>query len=99
MGDLLPVLEGIESLPFLSVLMNLLHPMAPAKFISQLSLSFCIFTCLLDYFGLIFVLVAFCAISLAFLYLQMSLICTGNIVVLCLLVLSWVHFDFSKLLP
>lgn len=97
MGDLLPVLEDIESLPFLSVLMSLLHSMAPAKFISQLSLSFHIFTCLLDYFSFIFTSVAFCAISHAFPYLQMSLIFTGNIVVLCLLVLSWIHFGLISL--
>lgn len=74
MGDLLPVFEDTESLPFLSVLMNLLHPMASAKFISQLSLSFHIFTCLLDYFSYFFTSIAFCTIFLAFLYLQASLI-------------------------
>lgn len=104
MGDVLPVLEDIES--FLSVLMNLLHPMAPAKFISQLSLSFQIFACLLDYFSFIFILVAFCTISLAFFYLQMSLICcsqhmyrqySGFVSISSILDPFW--FDFSKLLP
>lgn len=54
-------------------------PMAPAEFVSQLSLSFHIFTYCSSFF---FTSVAFCTIFLAFffLYLQMLLIFTSTTV-------------------
>lgn len=92
-------LKTFEFLPFLSVLMNLFHPMAPAEFISQLLLSFHIFTCLLDYFSFFFTSFAFCTFHCFPLSPDVFNIYRQYMVymVLCLPVLSWIHFDLISL--
>jgi len=88
-----------KPLPFLSVLMNLSYPMAPAEFVSQLSLCCHIFTYLLDFSSFFFTSVAICTIFLAFfsLYLQMPLVFPSNTVVSGPQALSWIHFGLTSL--